>query len=159
MANFPRISHQTACNWASSDTEPFDLHPLTVKDIWTGFAFLTSKKGPAKKDFEIQEGTLVTIRTTETRVSRPRPTSPKSLKTKSSQAFRPGVSSKCRKSAHEPRKESKVCQINVPGPFNSVQTRCIAKGEAQKSPLFWRFSGGFGFSQNRLLFRNSTRKP
>ena len=27
--------------------------------------------------------------------------------------------------------------------FNSVQTRCIAKGEAQKSPLFWRFSGGF----------------
>ena len=27
--------------------------------------------------------------------------------------------------------------------FNSVQTRCIVKGEAQKSPLFWRFSGGF----------------
>ena len=26
---------------------------------------------------------------------------------------------------------------------NSVQTRCIVKGEAQKSPLFWRFSGGF----------------
>ena len=27
--------------------------------------------------------------------------------------------------------------------FNSVQTRCIVEGEAQKSPLFWRFSGGF----------------
>ena len=27
--------------------------------------------------------------------------------------------------------------------LNSVQTRCIVKGEAQKSPLFWRFSGGF----------------
>ena len=27
--------------------------------------------------------------------------------------------------------------------FESVQTRCIVKGEAQKSPLFWRFSGGF----------------
>ena len=26
--------------------------------------------------------------------------------------------------------------------FNSLQTRCIVKGEAQKSPLFWRFSGG-----------------
>ena len=52
------------------------------------------------------------------------------------------------------------------GPFgladaknNSVQTRCIVKGEAQKSPLFWRFSGGFWFSQDRLLSRNSTRKP
>ena len=27
--------------------------------------------------------------------------------------------------------------------INSVQTGCIAKGEAQKSLLFWRFSGGF----------------
>ena len=27
--------------------------------------------------------------------------------------------------------------------INSVQTRCIVKGEAQESPLFWRFSGGF----------------
>ena len=43
--------------------------------------------------------------------------------------------------------------------INSVQTRCIVKGEAQKSPLFWRFSGGFRFSQDRLLSRNSTRKP
>ena len=43
--------------------------------------------------------------------------------------------------------------------FNSVQTRCIVKGEAQKSPLFWRFSGGFWFSQDRLFSRNSTRKP
>ena len=43
--------------------------------------------------------------------------------------------------------------------FNSVQTRCIVKGEAQKSPLFWRFSGGFCFSQDRLFSRNSTRKP
>ena len=29
--------------------------------------------------------------------------------------------------------------------FNSVQTRCIVKGEAQKNPLFWRFSVGFDF--------------
>ena len=27
--------------------------------------------------------------------------------------------------------------------INSVQARCIAKGEAQKNPLFWMFSGGF----------------
>ena len=40
-----------------------------------------------------------------------------------------------------------------------MQTRCIVKGEAQKSPLFWRFSGGFCFSQDRLFSRNSTRKP
>ena len=43
--------------------------------------------------------------------------------------------------------------------FNSVQTRCIVKGEAQKSPLFWRFSGGFWFSEERLFCKNSTRKP
>ena len=43
--------------------------------------------------------------------------------------------------------------------INSVKTRCIVKGEAQKSPLFWRFSGGFLFSQDRLFSRNSTRKP
>ena len=43
--------------------------------------------------------------------------------------------------------------------FSNVQTRCIVKGEAQKSPLFWRFSGGFRFSQDRLFFRNSTRNP
>ena len=40
-----------------------------------------------------------------------------------------------------------------------MQTRCIVKGEAQKSPLFWQFSGGFWFSQDRLFSRNSTRKP
>ena len=43
--------------------------------------------------------------------------------------------------------------------INSVHTRCIVKNEGQKSPLFWRFSGGFWFSQDRLLSRNSTRKP
>ena len=43
--------------------------------------------------------------------------------------------------------------------ISSVQTRCIVKGEAQKSPLFWRFSGGFWFSQDRLFSRNSTRNP
>ena len=42
--------------------------------------------------------------------------------------------------------------------FNNVQTRCIVKDEAQKSQLFWRFSGGFCFSQERLFSRNSTRK-
>ena len=40
-----------------------------------------------------------------------------------------------------------------------MQTRCIVEGEAQKSPLFWRFSGGFRFFQERLFSRNSTRKP
>ena len=29
--------------------------------------------------------------------------------------------------------------------FNSVQTRCIVKGEAQKSPLCWQFLGAFDF--------------
>ena len=43
--------------------------------------------------------------------------------------------------------------------INNVQTRCIVKGEAQKSPFFWRFFGGFWFSQERLFSRNSTRKP
>ena len=43
--------------------------------------------------------------------------------------------------------------------INSVQTRCIVKGEAQKGPLFWRFSGGFRFSQDRLFSRISTRRP
>ena len=43
--------------------------------------------------------------------------------------------------------------------INSVQNRCIVKGEAQKSPLFWRFSGGFEFSQDLLFSRNSTRQP
>ena len=38
-------------------------------------------------------------------------------------------------------------------------TTCIVKGEAQKSPLFWRFSGGFWFSQDRLFSRNSPSKP
>ena len=45
------------------------------------------------------------------------------------------------------------------GLINSVRSRCIVKGEAQKSPLFWRFSGGFWFSQDCLLSRNSTRNP
>ena len=43
--------------------------------------------------------------------------------------------------------------------LNNVQTGCIVKGEPQKSPLFWRFSGSFWFSQDRLFSRNSTRKP
>ena len=43
--------------------------------------------------------------------------------------------------------------------FNNVQTRCIAKGEAQRSPHFRRFSEGFWFSQERLFSRNPTRKP
>ena len=41
--------------------------------------------------------------------------------------------------------------------INSVQTRYIVKGEAQKSPLFSRFSGNFCFSQDRLFSRNSTK--
>ena len=43
---------------------------------------------------------------------------------------------------------------NYSGNFNSVQTRCIVKGEAQKSPLFWRFSGGFLiFSGSLVLYK------
>ena len=38
---------------------------------------------------------------------------------------------------HAPQKQY------LPNKINSVQTRCIVKGEAQKNPLFWRFSGGF----------------
>ena len=35
--------------------------------------------------------------------------------------------------------------------FNSVQTRCIVKGEAQKSPLFWRFFAcSLGIPQENL---------
>ena len=34
---------------------------------------------------------------------------------------------------------------------NSVQTRCIVKGETQKSPLFWRFSGVQIFSGSLVL--------
>ena len=41
--------------------------------------------------------------------------------------------------------------------FNSVQTRCIVKGETQKSPPFWRFSGGFDFLRIACSW-NSTRK-
>ena len=52
-----------------------------------------------------------------------------------------------------------VCTVFAGKIFNNVQTRCIVKGEAQKSPLFGRFSGGFLFSQDRLFSRNSTRKP
>ena len=47
----------------------------------------------------------------------------------------------------------------VPETFNSAQTRCIVKGEAQKSQLFWRFSGGFWSSEERLFCKNSTRQP
>ena len=35
--------------------------------------------------------------------------------------------------------------------LNSVQTRCIVKGEAQKSPLFWRFLGALIFSGSPAL--------
>ena len=41
--------------------------------------------------------------------------------------------------------------------FNSVQTRCIVKGKAKKGLLFWRLSGEFWFSQERLFSRNSIR--
>ena len=40
----------------------------------------------------------------------------------------------------EKNKEKKA---RVEAILSSVQTRCIVKGEAQKNPLFWRFSGGF----------------
>ena len=35
--------------------------------------------------------------------------------------------------------------LGIRNSINSVQTRCIVKGEAQKSPLFWRFSEFFYF--------------
>ena len=43
--------------------------------------------------------------------------------------------------------------------LNSVQTRCIVKGEVQKSPLFWRFSGVFWRPEQCLLSKNFTRNP
>ena len=43
--------------------------------------------------------------------------------------------------------------------INSVQTRCIVKGEAQKSPLFWRFSGGFDFLRISSSLGIPQRKP
>ena len=44
--------------------------------------------------------------------------------------------------------------------INSVQTRRIVKGEAQKSPPFWRFSGGLCFFLRiRMFSRNSKRIP
>ena len=38
--------------------------------------------------------------------------------------------------------------------INSMQSRCIVKGEAQKSPLFWQFWGGFGFSGVLVLWES-----
>ena len=45
-------------------------------------------------------------------------------------------------------------------PFHDVQTRSIVKGEAQKSPLFWRFSGFWIFSGSPVLqeFHKKTLK-
>ena len=40
-----------------------------------------------------------------------------------------------------------------------MQTRCIVKGEAQKSPLFWRFSGGFDFLRIACSLRIPQKKP
>ena len=48
--------------------------------------------------------------------------------------------------------------IADPRNLNSVQARCIVKGEVKKSPLFWEFSWVF-CSQERLFSRNSARKP
>ena len=42
-----------------------------------------------------------------------------------------------------------------PQNINSLQTRCIVKGKAQKIPLFWWSSGGFWFSQDRLFSRKT----
>ena len=42
--------------------------------------------------------------------------------------------------------------------FNSVQTRCIVKGEAQKSPLFSRFSEGFCFLIQRATNGGQIRR-
>ena len=36
-----------------------------------------------------------------------------------------------------------VIEIAILNNFNSVQTRCIVKGEAQKTPLLGQFSGVF----------------
>ena len=54
---------------------------------------------------------------------------------------------------------SEICNFLWRFNFNGVQTRCIVKGEAQKSPLFWKFSGGVWFSQERLFSKSSTKKP
>ena len=45
--------------------------------------------------------------------------------------------------------------LSIGGSFftyiNNVQTRCIVKGEPQKSPLFWRFLGVLIFSGSSVL--------
>ena len=53
----------------------------------------------------------------------------------------------------------KLSQMLVPillSQHYSAQTGCIVNGEAQKSPLFWRFSGGFWLSQERLFSRSAS---
>ena len=47
-----------------------------------------------------------------------------------------------------PTEKSSTMQENF-GVINSVRSRCIVKGEAQKNPLFWRFSGLFSGKTKR----------
>ena len=49
--------------------------------------------------------------------------------------------------------------LAISNPINSLQTGCIVKGEAQKSPLFGRYSVFVYFFQERLFSRTSTRNP
>ena len=48
--------------------------------------------------------------------------------------------------------------MQTPDSLGGVQTRCIVKGEAQRSPLLGDFLGGFDFLMS-ACFVNSTRKP
>ena len=64
-----------------------------------------------------------------------------------------GLKGPCAKQSHwgppplDSRQETHLqfAQIDALEIISSLQTRCIVKGEAQKSPLFWRFFGVFDF--------------
>ena len=43
--------------------------------------------------------------------------------------------------------------------FNSVQTRCIVKSEAQKKSIFGNFLGVFDFLRSACSVRIPTREP
>ena len=53
-----------------------------------------------------------------------------------------------RKACFQGEKELTVCKLGA-----------FLKARLRKVHFFWRFSGGFWFSQDRLFSRNSTRKP
>ena len=50
-------------------------------------------------------------------------------------------------------------RTRAPNIINNVQTRCIAKGEAQKGPLFWRSPGGLNLLRSTCSLGVPLEKP